>query len=129
MRYLLDTHSLIWFIGGNVQLSFYARQLMDDEANELFVSSASLWEMAIKFSIGKLELGQPFETLFPAQLENNSIEILGISVEHLKAVCSLPFHHRDPFDRLIIAQAQVEKLPIISTDTIFDRYGIKREWQ
>ena len=81
--------------------------------------------MAIKFSVGKLELGQPFEELFPHQLENNSIEILAITVEHLKAVCSLPFHHRDPFDRLIIAQSQIEKLPIISKDTIFDRYGVK----
>ncbi len=128
MKYLLDTHSLIWFIGGDVQLSSYARQLIDDEGNELFISVASLWEMAIKFSIGKLNLGRPFATLFPEQLENNSIEILGITVDHLKAVCNLPFHHRDPFDRLIIAQAQVEKLPIISIDTIFDNYGVKREW-
>lgn len=128
MKYLLDTHSLIWFIGGDVQLSSNARQLIDDEENELFISVASLWEMAIKFSIGKLNLGLPFETLFPEQLENNSIGILGITVEHLKAVCNLPFHHRDPFDRLIIVQSQVEKLPIISTDTIFDSYGVKREW-
>ncbi len=83
MKYLLDTHSLIWFIGGDAQLSPDARQLIDDEENELFISIASLWEMAIKFSIGKLDLGQPFEKLFPEQLQNNSIEILGITVEHL----------------------------------------------
>ena len=128
MRYLLDTHSLIWFIGGDLQLSVHARQLMDDEGNELFISIGSLWEMAIKFSIGKLNLAQPFEKLFPEQLDNNSIEILDITVDHLKAVCYLPFHHRDPFDRLIIAQAQVERLPIISVDTVFDDYGVKREW-
>ena len=128
MRYLLDTHSLIWFIGGEPQLSAHARQLMDNETNELFVSVASLWEMAIKFSIGKLNLEQPFDEMFPEQLENNSIEILGITLDHLKAVCNLPFHHRDPFDRLIIAQAQVEQLPIISVDTVFDDYGVKREW-
>ena len=129
MRYLLDTHSLIWFIGGEIQLSPRARQLIDDEGNELFISVASLWEMAIKFSIGKLDLGRPFEELFPHQLKNNSIEVLAITVEHLKTICSLPFHHRNPFDHLIIAQSQVEKLPIISKDTIIDRYGIKREWQ
>jgi len=128
MKYLLDTHSLIWFIGGDAQLSTHARQLIDEEENELFISVASLWEMAIKFSIGKLDLGQPFEALFPKHLENNSIEILGITVEHLKAVCNLPFHHRDPFDRLIIAQAHVERLPVISIDTVFDSYGTKREW-
>ena len=128
MRYLLDTHSLIWFIGGDLQLSVHARQLIDDEGNELFISIASLWEMAIKFSIGKLNLEQLFEKLFPEQLDNNSIEILDITVGHLKAVCYLPFHHRDPFDRSIIAQAQVERLPIISVDTVFDDYGVKRGW-
>lgn len=101
---------------------------MDDEENLLFVSAASLWEMAIKVSIGKLNLGQPFGELFPEQLESNSIEILNITVDHLKAVCSLPFHHRDPFDRLIVAQAQVEQSAIIGTDAIFDSYGVKREW-
>ena len=128
MKYLLDTHSLIWFIGGDPQLSAHARQLMDDEESELFISIASLWEMAIKFSLGKLNLSQPFEEMFPAQLEGNSIEILGITTDHLKTVSTLPFHHRDPFDRLIIAQAQVEQLPIIGTDTTFDNYGVKREW-
>ena len=128
MKYLLDTHSLIWFIEGDVKLSLHARQLMDDEANELFVSVGSLWEMAIKFSIGKLNLGRPFAEMFPQQLTDNSIEILGITVDHLRIVCDLPFHHRDPFDRLIIAQAVVERLPIISVDAVFDGYGVKREW-
>lgn len=128
MKYLLDTHSLIWFITGDAQLSIHARRLIEDENNELWVSVASLWEMAIKYSISKLDLGRPFDTLFPHQLEINSIEILGVTVDHLKAVCELPFHHRDPFDRLIIAQSQVENLPIIGVDAIFDSYGVKREW-
>jgi PIN domain nuclease of toxin-antitoxin system len=85
MRYLLDTHSLIWFLGGKLQLSNRARELIDDETNELFISVASLWEMAIKWSIGKLNLGQPFDEMFPAQLQNNSIEVLGISLDHLIA--------------------------------------------
>lgn len=128
MRYLLDTHSLIWFLSGDAQLSAHARQLMDDEGNELFISIASLWEMAIKLSIGKLMLGQPFEKIFPQQLKNNSIEVIDISIDHLKVVCNLPFHHRDPFDRLLIAHAHVEGLPIISIDAVFDNYGVKREW-
>lgn len=128
MKYLLDTHSLIWFIGGDAQLSSRARQLMEDKENELLVSIASLWEMAIKVSLGKLTLQRPFEELFPSQLNRNSIEILGVAIEHLQTVCTLPFHHRDPFDRLIIAQAQVENMPIISVDILFDNYAVKREW-
>ena len=128
MTYLLDTHALIWFIEGDDQLSAHARRLMEDEVNELFISVASLWELAIKVSIGKLHLAQSFETLFPSQLETNSIEILSISVDHLKEVSGLPFHHRDPFDRLMIAQAKAEGIPIISVDAAFDAYGVQREW-
>ena len=128
MNYLLDTHSLMWFLSGDVQLSARARQLMEDEDNELFLSVASLWEMAIKFSLGKLTLEQSFEQMFPQQLDRNSISVLGITLDHLKAVCNLPFHHRDPFDRLIVAQAQVERMAVISTDAMLDRYGLNREW-
>ena len=103
MKFLLDTHVLIWFLDGNLRLSSRARQLVEDENNEVFVSIVSLWEIAIKNSLGKLELAQPFEQMFPRQLQENSIEILDISVEHLNAVRILPFHHRDPFDRLILA--------------------------
>lgn len=128
MRYLLDTHGLIWFIGGDARLSAHARRLIEDERSELFVSIASLWEMAIKFSIGKLELGLPFGDLFPEQLARNSIGLLGITVEHLRGVSDLPLHHRDPFDRLIIAQSQIEQLPVISIDAALDAYGVRREW-
>ncbi len=128
MRYLLDTHTLIWFIGGDFQLSSTARSLIDDERNELFFSVANLWEMAIKSSIGKLQLSQPFDELFPAQLESNSIEILPVTVVHLKTVCNLPFYHRDPFDRLMAAQALVERLPVISVDSLLEKYAIERVW-
>ncbi len=128
MKYLLDTHSLIWFISGDPQLSTHARNLMDNEDNELFISIGSLWEMAIKFSVGKLNLSQPFPEMFPDQLVCNSIEILGINVDHLVALCILPFHRRDPFDRLMITQSIVEQLPIISADSAFDEYGVQREW-
>ena len=128
MKYLLDTHSLIWFLGGDPQFSAHARQLIEDDESELFVSVASLWEMAIKFSIGKLTLEKPFEQMFPEQLERNGIDILGIGVAHLKLLCALPFHHRDPFDRLIIAQALAEAMPIIGMDSVFGEYGVAMEW-
>ena len=128
MKFLLDTHGLIWFLNGNPRLSSRARQLVEDENNEVLVSIASLWEIAIKSSLGKLELGEPFDQMFPRQLQENAIEILDISVEHLNAVRILPFHHRDPFDRLILAQSQIENLPIISVDSAFDAYDVRREW-
>ena len=128
MRYLLDTHSLIWFIGGDPQLSSQARSLIGDERNELLVSIASLWEIAIKTSFGKLTLSAPFDELIPAQLKLNGIDLLNIKVDHLSTLTTLPFHHRDPFDRLIIAQAIVEKLPVISLDGAFDAYGVTRHW-
>lgn len=128
MRYLLDTHALIWFLGGRPELSEHARQLIEDSNNELLVSIASLWEMAIKSSIGKLTLERPFDKLFPAQLDQNSIDVLPITLDHLNAVCDLPFHHRDPFDRLIVAQALVEHIPVLSVEMVFDSYQVKREW-
>ena len=128
MKYLLDTHSLIWFLAGDNQPSSRAREFIVDDSNELFLSIASLWEMAIKYNLGKLNLGQPFESMFPAQLKANSIEVLGITVDHVKSVCYLPLHHRDPFDRLIVAQSKVERFPIISIDSVLDAYGVHRVW-
>ncbi len=128
MKYLLDTHTLLWFLKGDNKLSDKARQLIDSPRNEKFLSIASLWEIAIKVNLGKLVLDKPFEKLFPEQLHFNRIEILDITVDSLIKLTTLPFHHRDPFDRLIIAQALVEELPIIGIDAAFDAYGINREW-
>ncbi len=128
MRYLLDTNALLWFLAGDAKLSGRARQLIDDPGNEKFLSIASLWEIAIKVRLGKLDLDKPFEQVFPESLDFNRIQILDITVDSLTKLTTLPFHHRDPFDRLIIAQGFVENLPIISVDTIFDAYGINREW-
>ena len=128
MKYLLDTHTLLWFLKGDKKLSDKARQLIDSPRNEKFISIVSLWEIAIKVSLGKLVLNKPFEKLFPEQLDFNHIEILDITVDNLIKLTTLPFHHRDPFDRLIIAQALVEDLPIISADAAFDAYKINREW-
>lgn len=128
MRLLLDTHSFLWFIGGNASLSPTARTLIEDADNQPLLSMASLWELAIKLSIGKLSLGQPFETLIPEQMRLNGIELLQIEMAHVVVVAKLPFHHRDPFDRLLIAQAMVEQIPMVSGDPAFDLYRIKRLW-
>ena len=128
MKYLLDTHALLWFLKGDKKLSAKARGLIDNPGNRKFLSIASLWEIAIKVSLRKLVLDKPFEKLFPEQLHFNRIEILDITVDSLTKLTTLPFHHRDPFDRLIIAQAIVERLPIIGVDAVFDVYGISREW-
>lgn len=128
MKYLLDTHTLLWFLQGDKKLSDKARQFIDNPNNEKFLSVVSLWEIAIKVSLEKLVLDKSFERLFPEQLHFNRIQILDITVDSLIKLTTLPFHHRDPFDRLIIAQALVEYLPIIGADAAFDAYGISREW-
>jgi PIN domain nuclease of toxin-antitoxin system len=128
MRLLLDTHSFLWFISGSTNLSTIAQTLIEDASNQPFLSVASLWEMAIKLSLGKLRLAQPFEVLIPQQIIRNGIELLGIEIEHTAVVSRLPFHHHDPFDRLLIAQALVEQMPVLSADTAFDEYTVQRLW-
>ncbi|HEX8398671.1 MAG TPA: type II toxin-antitoxin system VapC family toxin [Pyrinomonadaceae bacterium] len=128
MRLLLDTHTLLWFIAGSTSLSANARSLIEDAANEKFVSIASIWETAIKVSIGKMTLSAPFNVLFPHQLQINGFDLLPIKVEHTSVLTTLSFHHQDPFDRLLIAQAIEENLTFVSVDKIFDDYGITRLW-
>lgn len=128
MNLLLDSHSFLWFIEGSPQLSIAARSLIADPANVLFLSMASVWEIAIKVSLEKVHIGQPFAQFVPHQLALHSINLLDITLQHAVEVSKLPFHHRDPFDRLIIAQSLVERLPIIGTDGVFDQYGITRLW-
>lgn len=126
MEMLLDTHVFLWFIMGSPNLTAEARSLIEDEKNRKFISIASLWEIAIKSSIGKLTLSSPFDKLIPQQLSLNGFELLPIEIAHLAAVVTLPFHHRDPFDRLLIAQSMVEKMPIVSSDSAFAAYNITR---
>lgn len=128
MSYLLDTHTFLWFINDDPVLSATARALIEVPENIIYLSIASLWEMAIKVSLGKLEIPSPFTGFINTQLRENAINLLEITTEHIGIVMTLPFHHRDPFDRLIIAQAQSENLPIIGKDEAFDDYKVTRHW-
>lgn len=128
MTHLLDTHTFLWFINNDDALSSPAKALIEDSAHTIYLSVASIWEMAIKSSLGKLAIPSPFTKFIDEQLSVNSILLLNISTLHVGIVATLPFHHRDPFDRLIIAQAQSKGLPIIGADAVFDNYGIKRLW-
>ena len=113
---------------GSPRLSGKARALIDDDADDKRFSTASLWEMALKLSLGRLTVAEPFRVLISPQLRISGIEILTIDINHLAALTTLPFHHRDPFDRLIIAQAIVEQYPIVSVNPAFDAYPVERPW-
>ena len=128
MRFLLDTHVFLWFITDDPRLSGYARTLIEDELNERLLSIASIWEIAIKVSIGKLPLTQSLETFLPDQMRQNGITPLPLELSHVYRVSTLPVHHRDPFDRLLVAQCLIEQLPLLSADQAFDSYGIQRIW-
>lgn len=125
MRFLLDTHIFLWFIAGSERLRDPARALLVDAENEALLSVASLWEIAIKVNLGKLTLERPFEKLIPEQLSVTEIDRLPIRMEHLVTLLKLPLHHRDPFDRLIIAQALTEGLPVLSSDPEFRKYPVQ----
>ncbi len=128
MKALLDAHTLLWFLAGSKKLSEVALKFIQDRQNTLFVSPAVLWEISIKDSLGRLTLPEPFAQLFPARLDASGILLLPILVPHLHTHRGLPFHHHDPFDRLIIAQALAEDLTLISCDSQFPAYGVKLLW-
>ena len=128
MRLLLDTHTFLWFIEGSLNLSDVARNLIEDQASQRFLSVASLWEMSIKVSIGKLELGMTFVELVKREVYGNAIELLEIQPEHLDELAKLPFHHKDPFDRLMIAQSLAEGIPIVTKDAAFGSYPATLLW-
>jgi PIN domain nuclease of toxin-antitoxin system len=128
MKLLLDTHSFLWFIEGNLNLSNTARSLIEDEENQRFLSIASLWEMAIKVSMNKLILQTAFTSLVMQQVYGNAIEVLEIIPEHLDVLAKMSFHHKDPFDRLIIAQSIAESIAVISKDREFEKYPVTLLW-
>ena len=125
---LLDTNAFLWFIEGQDRFSLETLRLIEDTSNEVFVSVVGLWEIAIKVSLKKLELTEAFHALIPREMERNNIELLATKLEHFGKLAQLPFHHRDPFDRLLAAQALVENIPVISSDNFLDAYGVSRTW-
>lgn len=129
MRLLLDTHVLLWMSGQPEKLSEKATESILDEQNSLFLSLVSIWEIQIKSQLGKLRLSEALPSLVERQCTINEVEILPIALEHIYGLKGLPNYHRDPFDRLLIAQAQVEKMPIISVDALFDRYSVQKIWE
>ena len=128
MKLLLDTQVFLWMVSDAPELSSKARRLAVDSENVLYLSLASVWEMVIKLSLGKLKLAEPIESFITEELPENDIQLLEIGFRHVARVADLPFHHRDPFDRLLISQAQVENLSILSADRVFDRYQVRRLW-
>ncbi|MBD1931937.1 MULTISPECIES: type II toxin-antitoxin system VapC family toxin [Cyanophyceae] len=128
MRLLIDTHIFIWYVMDIRKISARVRALIDDEDNDILLSTASIWEMAIKHSKGKLSFSLPFEIFITQQLSLNNFNLLDIKINHIDVIAALPFHHRDPFYRLLIAQSMVERIPILSADSAFDAYPITRLW-
>jgi len=128
MKLLLDTHSFLWFVTSDPQLSATTRALIANVDNELLLSAASYWEVAIKVSIGKYPLTVPFETFFTTALVANGIQILAVEIRHAAVLSALPMYHKDPFDRMIAAQASSESIPVVSIDAALDPYGITRLW-
>ena len=128
MQLLLDTHTLLWFCLNDTQLSTAAKDVMVDDDNELFVSPASFWELAIKISQRKYAIPKPLDTFLNTILDEQNFNVVPISVAHVASVSSLPFHHKDPFDRMLVAQSLVQDWPIVSKDDSLDAYGVNRIW-
>ncbi len=128
MRVLLDTQAFLWLGTDSPMLSKKAKKIFLDTQNDLYLSLASIWEMAIKSSLGKLTFHKSLETFILDKLQENNIQQLGIDFRHVTRVSQLPFHHRDPFDRLLASQALEEKMPILSADVAFDAYDVERLW-
>ena len=128
MKLLLDTHALLWWLDGDAKLILAARSLIADESNEIFVSAASAWEISTKVRIGKLPGAVEVAAKLPQIIVSQGFDALPITIDHAQRAGALPGPHRDPFDRMLAAQAQAENMPIISRDAIFDTYAVARLW-
>ena len=128
MRLLLDTHTFLWFVLNDPQLSAAAAALIADPANRIEISPASYWEIAIKIRIGKYALPDPLDVFMQRELAVNDFHVLSIEPRHTMPLTTLSFHHRDPFDRLLVAQAMTEEISLVSADSILYAYPIKRLW-
>ena len=128
MKLLLDTHAFLWWVAASGELSRKARSAVGSARNDCFVSVASGWEIAIKVSLGKLRIEGALDRFLPEQLAANGFRPLAIDLKHAARVATLPFHHRDPFDRLLVAQALEEDLAVVTADPVFAKYGVNRIW-
>ena len=128
MRILLDTHVFLWWISDSPRLSAFAREAIADERNEVVFSVVSGWEIVIKAGVGKLELPDTPEKFLTEQISRNDVEVLPMYLRHALRVRALPDHHRDPFDRLLVAQAAVEGVPLVSADPEVSRYPVEALW-
>ncbi|MFZ4791480.1 MAG: type II toxin-antitoxin system VapC family toxin [Candidatus Competibacteraceae bacterium] len=128
MRLLLDTHTFLWFVLNDSKLSRVAGSLIADPHNDVLISPATYWEIAIKVGKQTLDLFAPYDDFMTRGIQGNNFEILPIETRHTSSLTRLPFHHKDPFDRMLIAQARYEGIPIVSADEQFDAYRIKRIW-
>ena len=128
MRHLLDAHSLIWALDDPSKLGRRAHASLEDSANDLVISVGTIWELSIKVGLGKLALSLPYRQWIDRAIADLGLAVLPITVEITDAQIALPRHHRDPFDRLLVAQCLVESMPIVSADSVFDDYGITRIW-
>lgn len=128
MKILLDTQAFIWLCSDDRQLTKTAKKTFLNEKNSFYLSLASIWEMSIKCSLGKLTIRPSLERFILNELQENNIQRMDIHFQHVIKVKSLPFHHKDPFDRLLAAQAIIEEVALLSCDTVFDKYNVKRIW-
>ena len=128
MRLLLDTHTLLWFLAEPDRIPDSTLGLVEAETSDVQISIASLWEIALKVAKGKLVLPGSFDAVFPEQLRQNEMTLLDLRLPHVSRLLTLPFHHRDPFDRMLAAQSLVEDLLLVSADAQFDAYGVRRLW-
>lgn len=129
MKVLLDTHVFLWYSAGDPRLSDYARSIVEDDMNVRLLSAASLIEIAIKQSLGRLILLDSFEQFINTGILKLNCSIVNITVPQLNRLSVLPFHHRDPFDRMLVAQALVDDIAVVSADKVLDSYGVRRHWK
>jgi len=128
VKLLLDTHTLIWAVDDPSKLGPQAVTALQDPANDLLLSAATIWEIAIKVGLGKLSLSMPYRQWMNQAITDLGMTVLPITVEYADVQVNLPKHHGDPFDRLLVAQSQVENIHLVSADPVFDQYGINRLW-
>jgi PIN domain nuclease of toxin-antitoxin system len=128
VTFLLDTHAFLWFVLNDSKLSLTAKTTIEVASNQILVSPANYWEIAIKISCGKYRLNDSFEAFWEKGMNENQIAVLPITLNHTAQLLDMPYHHKDPFDRLLIAQALAEGIPLVSSDARFDAYSVQRIW-